>query len=116
MEYGNTIWYPFLRKDIESVEKIQKRAAKLIPELKDMTYTERLKKLKLPSLAHRRRRGDMIQTFKIIKGIEDIPSERFFKLCTSSSTHGHLSIYLSLLVRSYMSITPGSANLEILIK
>ena len=29
---------------------------------------------------------------------------------------GYLSIYLSLLVRSYMSITPGSANLEILIK
>ena len=54
-----------------------------------MTYTERLKKLKLPSLAHRRRRGDMIQTFKIIKGIEDIPSERFFKLCASSLTHGH---------------------------
>ena len=89
VEYGNTIWYPFLRKDIESVEKIQRRATKLIPELKDMTYTERLKKLKLPSLAHRRRRGDMIQAFKIIKGIEDIPSERFFKLCTSSSTRGH---------------------------
>ena len=48
---------------MESVEKIQKRATKLLPELKDMTYTERLKKLKLPSLAHRRRRGDMIQTF-----------------------------------------------------
>ena len=76
VEYGNTIWYPFLRKDIESVEKIQRRATKLIPELKDMNYTERLNKLKLPSLAHRRR-GDMIQTFKIIKGIEDIPSERF---------------------------------------
>ena len=27
-----------------------------------------------------------------------------------------LSFFLSLLVRSYMSITPGSANLEILIK
>ena len=67
-----------------------RRATKLIPELKDMTYTERLKKLKLPSLAHRRRSGDMLQTFKIIKGIEDIPSERFFKLCTSSSTHGHI--------------------------
>ena len=57
-----------------------------------MTYTERLKKLKLPSLAHRRRHGDMIQTFKIIKGIEDIPSERFFKLCTSSLTRGSLKL------------------------
>ena len=47
VEYGNTIWYPFLRKDIESVEKIQRHATKLIPELKDMTYTERLKKVKI---------------------------------------------------------------------
>ena len=31
----------------------------------------------------------MIQTFKIIKGIEDIPSERFFKVCKESSTRGH---------------------------
>ena len=89
VEYGNTIWYPFLRKDIESVEKIQNWATKLIPELKDMTYTERLKKLKLPDLAHRRRRRDMFQTFKIIKGTEDIPSVRFFTLCTSSLTRGH---------------------------
>ena len=57
--------------------------------LKDLTHTERLKKLKLPSLAHPRRRGDMIQTFKIIKGVDNIPSERFFKLCNSSSTLGH---------------------------
>ena len=49
----------------------------------------RMIKKVLPKLAHRRRRGDMIQTFKIIKGIENIPSERFFKLCTSSSTRGH---------------------------
>ena len=31
----------------------------------------------------------MIQTFKIIKGIEDIPSQRFFKWCTLSLTCGH---------------------------
>ena len=71
------------------MEKIQKHATKHIPELKEMTYTERLKDLKLPRLAHRRICGDMIQTFKIIKAIEDIPSERIFKLCTSLSTRGH---------------------------
>jgi len=36
-------------------------------------YEERLKTLNLPTLAHRRRRDDMIQTFKMIKGLEDIP-------------------------------------------
>ena len=41
------------------------------------------------TVSHRRRRGDMIQKFTIIKDIEDIPSERFLKLCNSSSTRGH---------------------------
>ncbi|MES9879908.1 MAG: reverse transcriptase family protein [Sedimenticola sp.] len=88
IEYGNTIWYPFLRKDIISVEKVQKRATKTVPQLKNLEYTDRLKELKLPTLAHRRRRGDMIQTFKIIRGIEDIPSDRFFTIC-HSRTRGH---------------------------
>ena len=63
--------------------------------LSDTTYLSvgllsPLKKLKFPSLARRRRRGDMIQTFKINRDIEDIPSEIFFfKLCTSSSNRGH---------------------------
>ena len=50
----------------------------LFSQLKDLTYVERLKKLKLPTLVHRRRRGVMIQTFKIIHKIQDVPSERFF--------------------------------------
>ena len=53
--------------------------------MKDLTYidTERLKRLKLPSLARRRRSGDMIQTFKIhvVNGL--------FKFCKQSSTRGH---------------------------
>ena len=62
IEYGNTIWYQQVRRDIESV---QKRATRLIPGLKDLTFVDRLKTLKLPTLAHHRR-GDMIQTVKII--------------------------------------------------
>ena len=88
VEYGNTIWYPHLRRDIES-KRIQKQATKQIPQLKDLTYNERLKKLKLPTLAHHRRRGDMLQTFKILHKIEDIPSERFFTIISNTSTRGH---------------------------
>ena len=86
IEYGNTMWYPQLRRDTESVERIQKRATRLIPRLKDLTYIDRLKTLKLPTLAHRRRRGDMIQTFKTIHSIEDIPSEIFFTIVSHDYT------------------------------
>ena len=52
-------------KHIESIEGVQCRATKMIPELKHLSYPERLKKLKLPTMAYRRARGDMIEVFKI---------------------------------------------------
>lgn len=91
LEYGNTIWCPHLRKDIESIEKVQMRATRLLSEIKHLNYEERLKILNLLTLAHRRRRGDMdmVQTFKIIKGLEDIHVERFFTI-VNSNTRGHM--------------------------
>ena len=88
LEYGNAVWHPYSRKDIESIEAVQKRFTRQIPGLKEMSYHDRLKHLKLPSLAHRRRRGDIIQCFKIIRGLDDIPCERFFTFA-ESRTRGH---------------------------
>ena len=44
---------------------------KMLPDMKDLTYEERLRKLKLPSLRYRRLRGDKIETFKIVTEIYD---------------------------------------------
>ena len=71
LEYANQIWAPFLIKDLEAVENVQRRASKLVPTLKNLTYEERLRKLGLPTLAYRRARGDMIETYKILSGIYD---------------------------------------------
>jgi len=51
------------------VEKVQKRATKLIINLQNMSYTDRLKRLNLPTLKYRRLRGDMIEVFKIAHDI-----------------------------------------------
>ena len=61
LEYANTMWSPHLRKHIKMLEKVQERATKLVDGMKNMNYAERLKKLDLPTLQHRRERGDMIQ-------------------------------------------------------
>ena len=58
-------------KHIESIEGVQRRATKMIPELKHLSYPKRLKKLKLPTMAYRRARGDMIEVFKIVAQIYD---------------------------------------------
>ena len=49
-----------LHHDIRAVERVRKRATKLIPVLRNLPYRERLKKLNLPLLEHRRKQGDMI--------------------------------------------------------
>ena len=45
-----------------------------------MSYEERLSELSLPKLEDRRIRGDMIETFKIITGKEDVKAEKLFKM------------------------------------
>ncbi len=75
-DYAMPIWSPFRIKYVESIEKVQRRATKMIPELKNLTYPERLKKLNLPTLAYRRVRGDMIEVYKIISNIYDQRASR----------------------------------------
>jgi hypothetical protein len=68
LEYANSVWNPYKKKHITALENVQRRATKLIPGFKDMTYENRLRKLKLPTLAYRRKRGDMIEAFKLTSG------------------------------------------------
>ena len=88
LEYANQVWAPHLKKNITGIENVQRRATKLIPGFKDMFYEERLKHLKLPTLAYRRTRGDMIEMFKILTGKYDSHVTNFIQLNTNN-TKGH---------------------------
>ena len=80
LEYCIQAWSPYLRKDIDMLDKIQKRATKLIPGLRDLRYEERLKECGLTTLETRRLRGDNIEVFKILNGYENIDSNIFFEI------------------------------------
>lgn len=69
VEYGHSVWQPSQKMLQQEVEDVQRRATKLIGKLKDKPYQERLRILKLPSLEHRRRRGDMIDLYKYLSGL-----------------------------------------------
>ena len=84
LEYGNAIWGPFYQGDILRVESIQQRATKLVPELMEMPYEQRLRILNLPSLPYRRKRGDMILMYKIMNGLVRIDSEFLFTPANTS--------------------------------
>ena len=62
------------------MEKVQKRATKRIPELKEMSYEARLDRLGLTTLEERRTRGDAIETFKILNGYENVDCSHWFQL------------------------------------
>ena len=77
LEYCIQAWRPYHTKDIDTLERVQRRATKLIPELKHLCYERRLLEFRLTTLETRRLRGDRIEVCKILNGYEDINSNLF---------------------------------------
>ena len=70
LEYCIQAWRPYRKNDIDMLERIQRRATKIIPGLRDLSYEERLKKGGLTTLEIRRLKEDQIEVFKILNGYE----------------------------------------------
>ena len=85
---GGQAWRPYLRKDIDLLEKVQKRATRLIINDRGLPYGERLTRLGLTTLETRRLRGDLIEVFKILKGFDDVKPTDFFTM-SSTGLRGH---------------------------
>ena len=71
LEYAHAVWSPHLKKHIQAIENVQRRATKLVPEIKTLSYEQRLSHLGLATLAYRRARGDMIETYKLFNRYDD---------------------------------------------
>ena len=90
LEYANQIWSPYLVKDVMALENVQRRVTRMIPKMKELSYEERLRKLKLPTLAYRRLRGDVIEIYKMTSGIYDQDvTENLLKFNRNTRTRGH---------------------------
>jgi len=92
MEFCIQAWSPYLQKDTRCLEKIQRRATKMVHGLKSMAYDDRLEILGLLSLEKRRLRfvhGDLIKVFKILTDRENIDKHQFFtpSLCSHLREH-----------------------------
>ena len=71
LEYGHSVWNLDVKTHkglCAELESVQRAATRMLAHLKNVPYHQRLSKLKLPSLEHRRRRGDVIEVFKNLKG------------------------------------------------
>ena len=78
LEYCIQAWRPYLKKDIDMLERVQIKATKIIQKLRDISYEMHLKDCGLTTLENRRLRGDQIEVFKILNGYEYIDKGIFF--------------------------------------
>jgi len=53
MEYANCLWSPFRQMDVEKVEKVQMTATQMVKQLKNYSYEDYFRFLKLPTLRYR---------------------------------------------------------------
>ena len=99
VEYASTVWSPTLKMDINSLEKVQRRATKIVPQIAELSYHERLQHLKLPTLQYRRLRQDLIFIYKHSQQLIALDTKTHCKICPhnpdmltpslSQTTRGH---------------------------
>ena len=88
MEHGNIIWGPYYVTDKQVIEKVQRRATKIIPNLRHYFYQQCLLKVSLPSLVYRQQRGEVIFLYQLTHQYYNINVTNLLQY-QSSITRGH---------------------------
>ena len=80
LEYCSPVWCPHLKKDLNTLEKVQRRVSKcaLGNIGQDMPYEERLNLLKWPTLEQRRLFSSLIECYKTINSLNGLDPSAFF--------------------------------------
>lgn len=88
LEYAAVVWSPHNKKNIRKLERVQRAATKMAPELKDLNYEERLKEMALITLESRRERGDLINVYKMVQGMDKCGRDLLKRDTRATRGHG----------------------------
>ena len=114
LEYAVQVWNPWLAQDIENIESVQRRATRLCHGLTG-TYDEKLAEVGLTTLCDRRRRGDMLQTYKIVHGIDDVDMHTWFSKVSEchSRTRQAVSVLDDGSLLDSLNLVKPKSNLDV---
>ena len=89
LDYCSVAWCPFYARDIEVLQKVQRRMTRILPGLRHLPYVERLQSLNLLTLYARRIKHDLIFLFKLLHGRVNLDASKFFQPAVERRTRGH---------------------------
>ncbi len=102
LEFAIQAWRPWTIKDCTVLEKVQRRATKMVKGLGTLPYESRLSTLNLFPLSYRQLRGDLILTFRIMNNLDCcFFPEDFFTLANTPTLRGHP-----------LKLRPGNARID----
>jgi hypothetical protein len=106
LEYSVAAWSPWNEADKECLEKVQKRAVNMVSGFRARSYEERLLELGITTLEERREHLDMVQTYKILKGVDNVSREIWFDMASQGTRATRQSA-------DPLNIRPQASRLEI---